>query len=574
MNNFIQNIASFYEPIEMPGNYYFDHADTIKTIDLYYNSKFKTGNYDSSGYRKYFINEIKPACDIANKFVDLDVNNIILKSTKPNQDYILWVMNRDLKQWLKNEQFGVLLNEIGFDYPKYGSIVVKKFGNNQLQKVNIQNLRMDTTTDLLKNSPFVYEILEMTLRDIERQKWPTDELLEGQSIFTIYETYEHNVNGKWDRKFLTEPFRIRDGDSIKKSKEAEINDEADYLPPITLKEDEVSELPYREIHWEKVPSRWLGFGFSEYLFENQIANNEAENLERRALYFKALQLWQTKDQRIGRNILVDMENGDILKTTAEIVPIAKDNSDLAAFNTTRTRWKNNSAEKTFSFDIARGGELPSRTPLGVANLSAAMVSSYFELKRENFGMFVKELLFKDIIPNFKDKSQKEHTLIFAGSDPEIDKYDKAVAESAVLQATIEFAGKNGFMPPISERDSIKERIIRELKDMSSRSAKIIKGLYDKVKYLIDIEITGEGFGSINPQNLQVALQLIGTNPALLQNVVTRTILFKFLEGGKMSPVDLNMLSGVAETIPLPPQGGSIAKLPPTTPSPTKQQTTV
>jgi len=59
MNNFIQNIADFYKPIEMPGNYYFDHADTIKTVDLYYNSKFKSGNVDRSGFRKYFFNIIK-----------------------------------------------------------------------------------------------------------------------------------------------------------------------------------------------------------------------------------------------------------------------------------------------------------------------------------------------------------------------------------------------------------------------------------------------------------------------------------------------------------------------------------
>lgn len=576
MSNFIQNIASFYKPIEMPGYYNFDHADTIKTIDLYYNSKFKSGNVDRSGFRKYFFNIIKPACDIATKFVDLDVSNIILKSTKPNQDFILWAMIRDLKQWLKNEQFGIILNEIGFDYPKYASVVVKKYGGNKIKKVNIQNLRMDTTTDLLENSPFVYEILEMTLKDMTDQKWDTEGLPENQSIFTVYQTHEQNAVGKWDRKFLADPFRKKEGDGTIRAKEAEINTKEEYLPPFVLKEDEVSELPYRELHWEKVPGRWLGFGFAEYLIENQIADNEAENLERKALYLKALQLYQTKDQRIGRNVLVDMESGDILKTTAEVIPVAKDNSDLAAFNTTRNRWKNNSAEKTFSFDISRGGELPSRTPLGVANLSAAMVSSYFELKRENFGLFVKELLFKDIIPNFKNKSQKEHTLIFMGSDPEIDKYDRAIAESAVLKGTIEFAGKNGFMPPISERDSIKERIVRELKDLSSRSAKIIQGLYDKVKYLIDIEITGEGFGTINPQNLQVALTLMGQNPALLQNVVTRTILFKFLEGGKMSPVDLNMLAGVAETSPQPvaPQGGSVAR--PTTPTttPTKQPVTV
>ena len=49
------NIQQFYTKIDMPGGYGFDHVETLKTIDLYYNSKYKTGEYDSLGFRKFFF---------------------------------------------------------------------------------------------------------------------------------------------------------------------------------------------------------------------------------------------------------------------------------------------------------------------------------------------------------------------------------------------------------------------------------------------------------------------------------------------------------------------------------------
>ena len=53
--NFYKNITTFFDPIEMPGGYTFNHVDTLKRIDLYYNSQFKRGDTDPAGFKKFFV---------------------------------------------------------------------------------------------------------------------------------------------------------------------------------------------------------------------------------------------------------------------------------------------------------------------------------------------------------------------------------------------------------------------------------------------------------------------------------------------------------------------------------------
>src|SRR3990167_5402242 len=120
MEQIYNNLSCFYNDVRMPGDYVFNHVNTLKKIELSYNSKFEKGDKDSRGFKKYFYNINKPACDIATKFVDLDTKDIILRHELPDQEWKVWVMMHDLKGWLKKNKFGRLLNDLVFEYPKYG----------------------------------------------------------------------------------------------------------------------------------------------------------------------------------------------------------------------------------------------------------------------------------------------------------------------------------------------------------------------------------------------------------------------------------------------------------------------
>lgn len=569
------NLKSFYEPIQMPGGYSFDHVATLKRIDLYYNSHFERGQYDSQGFRKFFYNIVKPVCDIATKFIDLDTKDIILTSLHPDDEERVWLMQQDLKRWLRDNYFGEKLNWIGENYPKYGSVVLKKTAGSggKIDGVNIQNLRFNATADTLNNSSFIYELLLMTPRQILEMPWDKKAVKElfdrgKDSQYLISECYFYNSQEgkKWKRYIKGDLFTTVKKGIYNRNVESLFNDpQAPYLSSITLYEDEIDELPYRELHWEKVPGRWLGRGQVEYLFDNQIRRNEVVNVRAKALYLNGLRIFQTRDETVGRNILTDVESGDIIRSNSEISPIDNTERNLAYFDNENNDWEKNKIEKTFTSDISRGENLPSRTPLGVANLQASMVQSYFELKRENFGLFLKKLITEDILPSFAEEANKEHILSFAGQEAEIDRLDSVISRTQVYDAAWNYAMKFGFFPSEGELANETERIRGEIKKNKGRFLNVPVSFYKNAKYLVDVIITGEQIdvGSLQ-RTLLTSLQILGTNPAVLQDKGLRSILFKMLEMSGISPIELDLLNQQIEQSPpqiLAPQGGSVSAAP-------------
>ena len=407
------------------------------------------------------------------------------------------------------------------------------------------------------------ELHMMTLDEIKEQGWDTEEIKQRPDKMGTYDVYEMYVKEgeKWRRTILAGVSDVGGQGGIYRTPESRLDEGMDFLPPIVLVDDKVDETPYRELKWEEVEGRWLGFGFPEYLKDNQIAENEAENLERKALILKALQLYQTSDETVaGKNVLTDTMNGDILIASDIIAPVQKENSDLSAYNSTRQRTSENIVRKTFTTDITTGANLPSRTPLGVANLQASLATSYFELKRENMGLFIKDLLWDDIIPDFKKKTAKEHALDFIRNDEDRKKAEELVIELKKWEYRYNYINKTGFVPTLEELDDVYTKAQDQLKAKESLSIKIPSRAYDEAKYRLDITITGEEVDvSAKSSLLQIAAQIAGTNPAAFQMEPSRTILLKLLSLGGYTLNDLNIPDAQPQQQGMvPPQGGSVA----------------
>ena len=563
-----RNISDYYLGVEMPGGYSFNTPETLKKVNLYYNGKFETGEKDSRGLKKFFFNIVRPACDIATKFIDLDTKDILLYSPYADQEWRVWVMQHDLRNFLRDTKFDVLLNQLVSDYPKYGHVFIKKANDGKWHQVKIENTRFDPSSPSLATDVWFYEVKLMTEAEIRAEKWNKEKvktlLSSKQGIYTIYECYDYE-GGEWYRTFKADLWNKKQGGGVIRGTEGKINDGDEYLEGITLFSDEVEELPYRELKFYDLPGRRMGQGYVEYLFDNQVAENEAENLERKGLYHKALKLWQTQDDAVaGKNVLTDAENGDIIKAIAEIKPIQADQTDLAAFQTTRQRWAQNTVQKTFTTDITRGENLPSRTPLGVANLSAQMAVSFFEFQREKLGIFIRDLIINDILPDFKKKKRGRHSVMVMATAAGVSKFIEAVARAQVDKRALEFAeGRgNGFYPIKEELDAEIERIKNELRNRRTLEVDVREAVYDDAKIYVDVNITGEQMDTgARIQTMNVALQLVSANPMLVQDPVLRTTFFKMLELSGVSPVDLNLIQ---ESLPQQPQmqqmmqGGSVS----------------
>jgi hypothetical protein len=105
-------------------------------------------------------------------------------------------------------------------------------------------------------------------------------------------------------------------------------------------------------------------------------------------------------------------------------------------------------------------------------------------------------------------------------------------------------------------DKVFSDATEEMKGKESLSILIPEAAYAEAKYRLDIDITGESIDvSSRSQALQIALQLMGSNPMIMQDDSMRSALFKFLELQGVNPNELNMLGKPTQALP---QGGSVA----------------
>ncbi len=559
----IKNLQLFYKPVDMPGGWSFSHQKTLKTSELYYNSKFHSGNLDNQGYYKFFHNITKPACDIATKFIDLDTKDIILLPLQVGSEFTVYVLQEDFKQYMRDTHFPALLNDIVHTLPKYGSVVLKKSQNNEWKMVNIHNLRLDPSARSLQESPFVYEIHPMTHSELLKQtNWKTEELFARgkEHTYVVYECYTPTTNG-WKREYRTDLFtkKSKDGTFIRGT-EAMMNDGmTEDVPELILFSDDVKTLPFRELHWERIPGRWLGYGFPEYLEDNQINVNETEYLERKSLYLKALQVWASADEQLGGKNVFTMQNGQILYSTEAVNPLQKDYNDLTAFNNAHAKWSANTERKTFTTDITTGANLPSRTPLGVANLQASLATSYFEVKRENVGIFLRDLIVEEILPSFKEKKNRRHSVMFSTREG-IERVRKAEIEGIRAQAILDEVNKTGFLPSPIQLDDLELRLKERRSKEKNAYVEVSDEMYQNAQYLVDVITTGEQVDvGQKSQVYTLALQIVGSNPSILQNPVTRNVFFKLMELGGISPAEFANVEMEQTTNQQPmAQGGSVA----------------
>lgn len=563
------NIKQYYDDVELPGGYIFNLPDLLRRIDLYMNSQFESGMTDDEGNVKSFYNVTRPAVELATKMIDLDTKHILPFSHRMDDETKVWVLSRELTYWLKEARFGEFINDSLEKWPRYGHTVSKSTKEHGRQLVNVHNLRMAPWASTLNESPFVYELHFMNERQLRSMKgWDQDaveELIEradGQTM-KIYECYHLNKTGEgkeWTRYFVGGFLfrRTKNGRqwAMTEAEEAEINAfEEDFMPGFVLFEDEQEELPYTERKWFDEPGRWLGIGVAEILMPVQMRINAIVNNLGRDLELASTQVFISSSEEFEGNITTDLRNGDIVYAPGGVVPLGLEARNVSLYLNEQNLWLNIAKELTFSFDIARGDELPSGTPLGVARISATMVESYFGLKREKFGQYLKNILITDVIPSFSKMNNKERVMKFFGSDKEIQKLRRAIVDVEMRKQVLDYAERTGIIPSMTAIQLERMRLSETLKRKKDVTLRIPKNFYKDIETALDITITGEEVDvSGRMQTLMNGLQLVAGNPQLMQNPTTRAMIVKMFEFAGVSAVDIEMIEEAADQAPQVPGG--------------------
>lgn len=517
------------------------HKQLLELVDSYWNSKFRDNPKDSKGFRKPFFNVVRVPTFVSAKATDLDTKNIKIISDLGQSYFKSYIFNKELKYYFKENQFDLLLNKITYNRPKYGHIVLKKV-KGKIYIVPIANMLLSPDSEGLSNP--IVEKHDMSFDELNGMNWDNK-----KKAIALYEK-----NGK-DRCVIWEITGKMDDDN----NTYRIITGLEYGEMIYLVGQDV-ENNYRELKWEDVPGRALGRGTVEEQFESQIAVNENEYLFRLGLQWTSKHLFWSKDVQTARNLLSEAINGEVLGT--EINPIRMEERSLSSFQYADNKWQSHSNQQTFSNDVMRGETPTANTPAATSVLQAQMAGGYYNLKRQDAGIFIKGIIEDWILPEFKKANSKAHDvhiLKLLGDDSASQKFFNAILNENVNKKVIDNWLKGKYTTTKMELDLIKGLTSDEMK---TKNMKIPDNFYD-FKYSVDVVVTGEQVDLAQRATaLQTAFQVIGSNPTILQDPVVRRTYFKLLELTGVNPAELfdeeassfaEAAQGVAQ------RGGSIAR---------------
>lgn len=521
--------------------YVYNQWETINLIDLYYNSKFESGQYDTEKQRKIFLNIVKFRADVASKQIDLNVKDFKFIPEEGESVWPAYFMGKEFSYWAKENYFGELLDRCVRAFPRYGWVVLKEV-NGSLEFVPIQTIRCQQDARSIDEATyFTIEHPRMTLEEMKKMKrWDTsgvglkpgqvDNVYERYGLVRLseYKNYKKIPIEKGDENELIDCLTILTlRESTRKDKNGA---EEKYDTGHILFMEKISKRPFIDVKWETQYGRLMGIGEVENLFENQIATNMAFNLYRRQLLWTSKKIFQSPSEEVARNLVKDVKDGDVLTISPNGNVTQVDMTDRASadFRSFTDVVEKNSDQKAFTFESATGESMDSGTPFRLGVMLSNAVNSHFKMKRDLLGLFFKRVMKDYIIPKWKQEFDQEHILSMF-SDEEGFGTLKEIAIDLNLHDHIK---QNLLKGEVTDIQAARQQIADHLDKQQYLFVKIPDSYYDDVMYRVNLTITGEDV-DINKKietltNLHA--QLVQTQDPRSEKIVP-----KLLQLGGMSP---------------------------------------
>ena len=526
--------------VQISDGYWFSQHRLIKRIMIYDNGVYPDGKIDSQGNYKYWFDIIGPRIDSEVKNVDFDTKNVFLFSDKAKDSTPLFLANAKLRDFLKETGKATEINESVEQGAGWGNVVWKKIKDNYF-KPDLKNFYVINQTARTLNETPVIERAELTQSDLRKKKGTWNNVTEalltaGRKQFRsmldqnykadeeketlYYEVFERN--GEVSEEALFEAQGKEGGDKDKYilakvivtgiGPQSESQDKSS--EKIVLFAEEIKEMPYKEYHRGRYKGRWMRAGIVEILFDIQTRANEIGNQIARGLEWASKTIFQTNDKLIAQNVMTDMLNGHIVKTTG----LKQVQTRMEGFDQLIADWNRLMKEAdrlTNSFEIVQGETLPSGTPFRLGALLNVNANKLYEFIREKLGLVYEKIFEEWIIPDLIKELKGKEILRIADDENFLKRYYGAIANSWYLRNLFAIGPHTR-----EEAETLKQNKIKELQERPQALIKNSKEMFKDFKPRAKVVITGE--------NVRIATELesLSTFIALEQDPIRRTALIE------------------------------------------------
>jgi len=246
------------------------------------------------------------------------------------------------------------------------------------------------------------------------------------------------------------------------------------------------------LEWERIPGRGLGRGVIEDGFESQWAINDAMLSMKNAMEIAGKVILSTTSRKISGNALTDVQSGHIfeLEDNKTISSLNLSPSALPQFERSIALWNTQYNQASSTYD-ANTGEAPTAgTPYSQTALLNQVANSPFEYRREEWGIFLNEILNDWIFPELKKRIMKEHYLVSEFDEEELKVIDEAINIKNQKQMMKE-ALLAGNLPTEGDVAGMGAEVSKSLSTFGSKREIEIPEKFLDVKGKISANITGE-----------------------------------------------------------------------------------
>lgn len=523
--------------------------------------------------KKVFWNLGKRRATIATKQLDIDTKDFLLLSLNQATEWNVNLLEKRLKQWMQQSKYSKILNQIADELPVYGSVILRKTKEGA-ELADLRYTFLEQSAPSLKKSRYLIFKHLMTPETMREMEGTWDNVREAINKFAVTSTKSYENAGQINIEHTTPEVEVyerfgeaprsffeNDGANVEEGSDA--NDDFVYgrwivagidnvvtiatinpaqqihAPGVILFKEELKrkDSPFKEVHYRQTKGRWQGIGIIEDTFEDQRLVNKNKDQEDKAGEIAALILFQTATEMAAKNVLADVNNGEILKAPSPINRLDNQNKDLPAMQKIAEAYELHADLETFSADLLGGQQTPASATLGAVKTQLQASSSVYEYKKENFGIFLKEFIDDLVFPEFEKEITEKHSFRYTGDMFEMQNIRERVV-NGYIRAKI-FAGEMPVPTQQEYQQLLQDWVKLYAKQGSKMWIEVEKDFFKNLDYEVSLEITGE---SKNVQqwlsNLQAVFGLVTQNPMILQNPLYKRLFYKMLSAMGMSLSEL------------------------------------
>lgn len=430
--------------ITISGDIEFSMYNTVRQITHYILSKYfkKTGS-EHQAFR-----------NIGNAIVDLEwrAKNIDRKSIEAHAtdgDHIFsLIVNKELQLWMKNNNFGKIIDDYQRKKSEYGSVMPKKTETSDellIEPVKWENTVVDSR-DI--SGGMKIEKNYLTPLDLKKKADVWNEEYEGKlAIDAAIAAAKKNRKTDGEQRIevldIEGEFERCDIYPDEETSETDANDEIGLYNIIVaivsnkkycLYKTKLKESRFKHDRRKEVEGRDMGLGVWEEVFEPQIATNENVLDEREAMSLGGKVVIKTNKKNLptGQALM----NGEIIDLEADefFEPISLAPKTLPMFQNVMDAWFINMQRDQSAYPGMTGEEPKASTPALSLQLQAAQGASIFNKRRDQDGFFLLEVIEDWVLPFVIKQINKEHVLTASYSPRELKMLDEAIHNHAMGEA--------------------------------------------------------------------------------------------------------------------------------------------